>query len=358
MLKKTIGFLLRRRRMLIAPSIPTVASGSVASFVSASIQPVSVLANIAPVQAGSGDPSPDNIRPITGWTGLNLCQSGQNLSSLGTFSYPTDGTVATIATGLIPGTYTVSYHIDSVTTTGNGIRPRFQYTLDGETVYVFGTFATNGDSSFTCTIPTGATNIAVIAQHVPAVTAFSISDIMLNTGSDALAYTPYNHYSVIPVTWADAGTVYCGTLNVTQGLLTATHAYMTGMRFVGTWPVLRFEPSPAMASGSWYNDDMAMCNVLPKVNSNAYAGIRFGANNSSCYVYKLDTIDPSVTSRPTAQAWADNIGLAVTYPLAEPLTYQLTPQQVAALPGTNNVWADVGDVAVTYKRFAWQEVTP
>ena len=32
-----------------------------------------------PIQEGEGDPSPDNVRPITGWTGINLYHSGKNL---------------------------------------------------------------------------------------------------------------------------------------------------------------------------------------------------------------------------------------------------------------------------------------
>lgn len=33
-----------------------------------------------PVQSGSGDPSPSNVRPITGWTGLNIYHSGEDTS--------------------------------------------------------------------------------------------------------------------------------------------------------------------------------------------------------------------------------------------------------------------------------------
>ena len=36
---------------------------------------------IKPVQAGTGDPSPTNIRPISGWTGCNISQSGEDPSN-------------------------------------------------------------------------------------------------------------------------------------------------------------------------------------------------------------------------------------------------------------------------------------
>ena len=39
----------------------------------------SVTVDIEPIQSGSGDPSPDNVRPITGWTGANVWRTGKNL---------------------------------------------------------------------------------------------------------------------------------------------------------------------------------------------------------------------------------------------------------------------------------------
>ena len=42
-------------------------------------------------------------------------------------------------------------------------------------------------------------------------------------------------------------------------------------------------------------------------------------------------------------------GVQLCYELATPQTYQLTPQEVIkTLLGTNNVWADIGNVSVTY----------
>lgn len=39
----------------------------------------SLVAYIEPVQAGTGDPSPDNIRPITGFSSVNVFRTGKNL---------------------------------------------------------------------------------------------------------------------------------------------------------------------------------------------------------------------------------------------------------------------------------------
>lgn len=65
------------------------ASGNIAHFEDgANADAVSVIAHIEPVQEGSGDPSPDNVRPITGHTGMNVVVSPTTDAEDGT-TYPT-----------------------------------------------------------------------------------------------------------------------------------------------------------------------------------------------------------------------------------------------------------------------------
>lgn len=39
-----------------------------------------------PVQSGSGDPSPENVRPITGWTGIHAYHSGEDETDYDTYA--------------------------------------------------------------------------------------------------------------------------------------------------------------------------------------------------------------------------------------------------------------------------------
>lgn len=43
-------------------------------------------------------------------------------------------------------------------------------------------------------------------------------------------------------------------------------------------------------------------------------------------------------------------GQTLVYELATPQTIQLTPTEIQTLLGENNVWADSGDVEITYRR--------
>ena len=82
-------------RKIYAAFATDTASGSIASFPDGadSIPMKDVLVHIEPVQAGSGDPSPDNVRPITGWTGAKVTRTGKNLLNI-LFSWKQRITVA------------------------------------------------------------------------------------------------------------------------------------------------------------------------------------------------------------------------------------------------------------------------
>lgn len=62
-----------RRQMLMATPHEATASGNPATFDTDGVWPLkSLKVGFEPVQEGSGDPSPDNVRPITGWAGANV----------------------------------------------------------------------------------------------------------------------------------------------------------------------------------------------------------------------------------------------------------------------------------------------
>ena len=96
--------------------LPTdTASGSIASFPDGSdlFDCLSCVVEINPVQAGSGTTSPDNVRPITGWTGCNLVVSPTQDAQDGT-TYPTTwqteaGTVYGGTVDLVTGVLTVTH---------------------------------------------------------------------------------------------------------------------------------------------------------------------------------------------------------------------------------------------------------
>lgn len=220
-------------------------SGAIVSVTDALAGPVKALkVNIEPVQEGEGDPSPENVRQISGWNGV---------------------------------TVTVSPTADA---------------QDGKT--------------YSVTFPD------------------------------------------------EVGTVYGGTLDVTTGVLVVDKAFYA----VNTISRIRY----GQVSGFYYvvvTDDLNPPGInsassFSHIISDKFLG-KNGVVPGHCYItaYGKSLVavlpDQTITTSEEAQAWFDANPTTFVYDMAAPQTYQLTPEQVRTLLGSNNIWADAGDVEVTYR---------
>lgn len=61
----------------------------------------SLIAKINPVQAGSGDPSPDNIRAISGWNSVNIYRSDADTTNPTTFNIELQSVAGTVYGGIL-----------------------------------------------------------------------------------------------------------------------------------------------------------------------------------------------------------------------------------------------------------------
>ena len=110
----------------------------------------------------------------------------------------------------------------------------------------------------------------------------------------------------------------------------------------------------------WRSDPIAKySSYTPTVLSSAYKSV---ANNSAYanddnYVWirmnSASNIEVAVKDTGKAGLTAAEFktamsGIQFVYELATPLTYQLTPNEVTTLIGTNHVWSDAGEVTVEY----------
>lgn len=155
--------------------------------------------------------------------------------------------------------------------------------------------------------------------------------------------------ATVAVDWTDeAGTVYGCNINLVSGLMTVTQAMRT---FVGVEPWNAYVSQNGfslvisdMKSGRALSGIANWLKTLPNITE---FGIMFGADNTSLYCTHItDSID-SVTDKDTWRSYLAEHPLTVVYPLAEPLTYQLTAPDISAL-AKRFIWADTGDVTVQY----------
>lgn len=363
-----------------APAIvETTEPASVASFAdgAAGIPVKSLLADINPVQTGSGDPSPTNIRPITGWTGMNVVRTGKNLfdveerltgqtkangDPLSSPAYTLSNGVVSISSSLVvygrrmfssmwlsPATYTISFVPTlSGTNIAVGRSVRLMDDPKSDIVAANSISVVNGQRtsiSFTVTVEG---NYAISLQPSNADSGtLQMTDIQLERSASATDYEPYNG-TTYPISWADeAGTVYGGTLDVTTGLLTVTHYYWTengtanwSKNADGSFYTAYSSPLSTQAEGS-----VGWCNYCPYELTFNGVTMFARANNLINLGKGWGSLYADTTALKAAFAATP---LQVVYPLATPQTYQLTPQAVTTILGQNNIWADTGDVEVAY----------
>lgn len=240
---------------------------------------------IEPQQEGSGTPSPDNIRPISGWDECNVTRCGKNLTDDATNgSYiDTDGTENYLSSYRCTDYVNVN-GITSLKATVSTTYPNFwvwrigSYDVNKNFIELsLNRTIANGDFEEEVTLPSNAKYIraCVIIQS----TNWNIYDKLT-----------YNTYTIQFKDGDNPLTVYGGTLDVTSGELTVTDAYITS-----------------------YNAE-----TLP-----------------STWISDRDVYAEGAT--PTT-------GAEVVYKLANSVTYQLTPTQIRTLVGTNNIWADAGNI--------------
>ena len=79
-------------------------------------------------------------------------------------------------------------------------------------------------------------------------------------------------------------------------------------------------------------------------NTTAFVDKTICADGDAYAVTQIQIKDSSYTNATTFKSAMN--GVQLVYELATPQTYQLTPQQVNTLVGTNNVWSDSGQVEV------------
>lgn len=183
------------------------------------------------VQSGNGDPSPDNIRPISGWNGCNISHSGEDTSN-----------------------------------------------------------------------PT-----------------------------------------VITINWqTEAGTAYGGTLDLTTGVLTITHHMMqppANISILSSGIYLFSTPAAFLKKRGKINVICDMLNTSPNRINLSVSG---SSTTSAIYCRDDSCEDVESFKRKYSSAM-------FVYELDSPINYQLTPQEVTTLMGTNNIWADCGPVIVEYR---------
>lgn len=363
------------------------ASGSPASFPDgAEDVPVkSLTVNITAVQEGSGDPGPDNIRPISGFTGATVTRVGKNLfppyigpTTVGgvTMTLNQDGSFAlegTASATAFTATRTLPFPVAS----GTNVSFRLGNDLINSEVGLRVIWSEAGGTTRYGTlyraeaVDQTAEGVAesFAANRVQAVVASNHGDVtkitlkpQLELGDEATAWEPYTEETVT-ISWeAEAGTVYDGMLELPSGVLTVTKKLVTvdaNYLVSRITSVTQYDTDTAfwLAMGNDSNTAAdKMQNRCNQASPSAAAGISGGTTNTfgaaTTYPHSVWMRLATELVGTTAASIHEYISahpLQFLVSLETPVQYQLTPTELRTLLGTNNIWADCGDVTVEYR---------
>ena len=305
----------------------------------------------------------ENICPISGRTEVDVVRTGKNIApsvnyNTNRFTMNDSGVVtqnnpssaswgwayseSIIRQTLKAGTYTASFDAETLST--NVSAEMRVYDSANTQLVTTGTRQNAKQGSCTFTI-TEETEIGICAKVYDGAWKFQ-----LELGSTATEYKPYNGQSY---TIQLGQTVYVGTLDVVSGVLTVTHKMVDMGELNWAYTLLNGSGSfyVSMADAKLPSTNSTVANMISSgyaidTANNIYTDTTSGrlSLNTSGYVQVRNSNYTDATTFKTAMN-----GVQLCYELATPQTYQLTPQQIQTLYGDNNVWADSGDVSITYK---------
>lgn len=333
----------------------------------------SVQVSIKLVQEGSGDPSPTNIRAITGWTGAKVTRCGKNQLFAGVTNQTRNGlTFTAVGNGS-------SFRVNGTVVNGNvaltiatgakapeKLKSGMVYTLSGghwsgesvayiQLVYIGDTtggtisiVSSNTSQTYRPTEDATLTGIYIVFKNGK---TFS-NDLVhpqFEIGSSATSYEPYTSFAYDVDFPTTAGTVYGGMLDVKNGTLTVTHkmidlgtlnwVYNNRGYFDGYTSTMRSD----VLRPSSDNDRVGLtCSrYIEKTSASIYYDSTI--NNAIA----INSVDGDVWVEDTAYTDAEVFktamsGVQLVYPLATPVAYTLTPTKIRTLLGENNIWTNDG----------------
>ena len=295
-----------------------------------------------------------NICPISGWDNAKVTRSEKNLLSgieqgayVATSGYPiSSDKYCRTKKVKIKGGATVAFSI--VTSKTTALTPLY---WNGDAFVGHGDTSENV-SSVTATIPENADTIAFDIYNSTALSTTDITSAQIEVGTTPTSHTEY----ISPTTYTIdlGGTRYGGVLDVDAGTLTLTHEVVdlgdlswtykndTRTYFYASYSGIKSSGNPNT------NAINAICSCYNVVNrdtmfttTGTLAGD--GTMTTITQIQINDTRYSDTSTFTTAVT-----GQTLVYELATPQTITLTPTEVELLLGYNTLWADTGDLSLTY----------
>lgn len=331
--------------------------------------PLGVKATWEPVQDGSGEPSPENVRPIKERDTVKVERCGENLLNsvpeLPIRIYKNSPSVVVRGGTLPAGQYTMDVRLD-VIPGGEALGAALiKYELADGTEKYFVSIASN-ETSVTTTFETAIKAITVVNYgNIDG----NITGISLVPGAAA---GDFERYTGQTATLTLPRTIYGGEVDGATGEGQKTWKLLTldGTENWETWGVN--ENNAAVTGFYTYsindydpNGDKLLCSTMPYKNVDVWGGRNEGIGYASAlnqgsrymiYSVKTDTLSDASDNASAvasfksylATQYAAGTPVQIAYKLATPTPITATgAQPISALSGVNTVITDADSVTVT-----------
>lgn len=295
----------------------------------------------------------ENICPISGWTEVDVEQSGVNV-------WDEEWEVGNVDISTTTGELIPTYGSGNIFFRSKNYIEVFPNTsywdYNGYVTGNYRFFFYDADKNYLSfvshpkgTVLTTPANCKYMLFRCLSATGYEYeNNISINYPSTDHYYHPYTGRS-IPINLGQ--TVYGGKLDVLSGELVIDRAMVT---FDGTETYLNnYFPTVVCTKRVDNNGDPS---IWMEIVGNYCSAPTAGFANSTANTFQWRNADKifGVSSADElkalfAQYYADSNPMTVVYPLAEPIEIQLSANQINSLYGVNNIWADSGDTEVEYR---------
>lgn len=312
----------------------------------------SVICYVDAVQSGSGDPSPTNVRPISGWDGVTVTRTGKNLLKLKNGTYTVAGTTAVVSDGTITVTGTSTSGGRTVRLTDPFLLKVGKYKISHEVT----------DPRITLYINRADDNTAVGSTYNDYLTITEDTEVYAGVNLTNATYTgqsitpqfeigttatAYESPDIDSHSLTFPSTVYGGYVDVTEGKLHVTHGIVDLGSLTWLYNDIRFSTNLPISDMTQKDTRLkGICSnysVFNGIVANAPDKSLIFGSGADTYIYIKDSSYTDTDAFKTAMN-----GVKVVYELAQETVIDLTPTEIRTLLGQNNLYCNTGDTSAQY----------
>lgn len=324
------------------PAVEDTVSGNPVTFLTDLAKPLkSLVANFLPVQS-PGTPSPENVLPITGWTGVDVFHAGKNMLKLAETDMASAGWNRYFPNTLTKaGTYTISCKAQFGGDGEKGCKialAKYNYNTSGNIIkdftdYSFGKSSSGNYYSFTVTdadLEQGKYICFSGNSGNMSFASIESGQIMIEAGNvTPSAYEPYNG-TIYPVTFPALGKNLFDETNLTQ--------YARYIRYT----------SPTQAK--WTPSDDSISYSLPVEPNTTYT---VSVNNAEVSVFRVCAIESNVGGAESSNAYqwssGDKVCTITTSATEKYLVIQIN--KAISQERAGQIQVEIGNNATAYEPY-------